>query len=58
MYDRNRGWFSCSIQKSVRIDKYTFDVINSYPGSNFSDKLRLYVYDVEHGKKKNSNCNT
>lgn len=58
MYDRNRGWFCCPIQKTVRIDEYTFRVINSYPGRNFSDKLRLYVYDVEHGKKMDLNCNT
>ena len=51
MYDVRRGWFECKIQKSIRLDKYTFEVINNYPGKNFSDKLRRYVYDVEHSQK-------
>lgn len=53
MWNTNRGWFQCNIQKSIRIDEYTFKIIDSYPGRNFSDKLRSYVYDVEHGKRKN-----
>lgn len=58
MYIVGRGTVWCNIQKSIRIDKYTYDIINSYRGKSFSDKLRNYVYDVEHKCKRQVKCNT
>jgi len=33
--------------KSVRLDDFTYEVIINYRGSNFSEKLRNYVFDAE-----------
>ena len=43
-----RRIYSANIQKSIRIDKQTFDIINSMPGRSFSEKLMYLVlaYDV------------
>lgn len=40
--------YPANIQKSIRIDKQTFDIINSMPGRSFSEKL-MYItlaYDI------------
>ena len=58
MYVSGRGFVNANIHKSIRIDIFTFDMINSYHGRSFSDKLRNYVYDVEHGRKRQDKCNT
>ena len=36
---------TCDIQKSIKIDSYTYDAIMSHSGKNFSDKLRNLVID-------------
>lgn len=44
-----RGFLNAKYQKSIKFDEYTLKIIESYRGRNFSDKLRNYIYDVEHG---------
>ncbi|MDO5564931.1 MAG: hypothetical protein Q4F88_06915 [Eubacteriales bacterium] len=36
-----------TIQKSIRIDRYTYDVIDSFDGIGFSEKLREYIRIAE-----------
>lgn len=56
MYDYNRFCeLRANTTKTVRFDDYTLNVINSYKGRNFSERLRKYVYDAEHGMKKDVN---
>lgn len=41
------GELNVNIQRSVRLDRYTNDVIDNSPGVGFSDKLREYVRVME-----------
>lgn len=43
----NRSLVNATIQKSIRIDRYTFDVIDDFQGTGFSEKLREYVRIME-----------
>lgn len=38
---------TCDIQKSIKIDSYTYESIERHHGKNFSDKLRRLVMDYE-----------
>ena len=40
-------YLNANIQKSIRIDRYTYDVIDDFNGTGFSDKLREYVRVME-----------
>lgn len=40
-------YLNANIQKSIRIDRYTYDVIDDFNGTGFSDKLREYVRIME-----------
>ncbi|MDD6036925.1 MAG: hypothetical protein PUC30_12195 [Lachnospiraceae bacterium] len=37
----------CDIQKTIKIDSYTYELIEQHNGKNFSDKLRNLVTDYE-----------
>ena len=37
----------CDIQKTIKIDSYTYEAIERCKGKNFSDKLRNLVTDYE-----------
>lgn len=53
MYDLNRGSkLRANILKTIRLDRRTFQFINTYRGSNFSERLRNLVYDFEKCKTK------
>ena len=41
------GNLKASIQKVVRMDRYTYDTIDNFDGIGFSDKLREYVRVME-----------
>lgn len=49
MRDKNRMFreIHCNVQKSIKIDKYTYEIINNYRGFSFSEKLRNYIFDHE-----------
>ena len=49
MRDKNRFLckIHCDVQKSIKIDKYTYEIINNYRGYSFSEELRNYVFDHE-----------
>ena len=49
MRDKNRFLCKiyCDVQKSIKIDNYTYEIINNYRGYSFSEKLRNYVFDHE-----------
>lgn len=49
MRDKNRFLCNiyCDVQKSIKIDKYTYEIINNYRGYSFSEKIRNYVFDHE-----------
>lgn len=38
---------SNSVQKSIKIDEYTYNTIMAYSGKNFSDKLRNMIMDFQ-----------
>lgn len=43
----------CVIHKSVRIDRQTFEIIQSVaPGQSFSEQLRLLVHEYRFMKEK------
>lgn len=46
-YDNVKGCYTFlplkTVQKSVRLDEHTVDVVMQMPGDNFSDKLRCLV---------------
>lgn len=44
-YNHSRN--NCTIQKSIRIDRYTYDVIDNFDGIGFSEKLREYIRIAE-----------
>ena len=43
-----------NIQKSIRIDKETFDIINGCCGRSFSDKVRKMAKEYQKMKQQNS----
>lgn len=43
----SRRYNNCNIQKSIRIDRYTYDVIDNFNGIGFSEKLREYIRIAE-----------
>lgn len=60
MYVRYSGHWDrirCDIHKSIKIDKRTFDIIESCAGNNFSDKLRAMAYEYDSLRSKKSNTN-
>lgn len=54
MWDKNRFLCKiyCDVQKSIKIDEYTNEIINNYRGKSFSEKLRNYVFDHEENRIK------
>lgn len=42
-----------NIQKSIKIDQDTFDIINGCNGRSFSDKVRNMAVEFRELKKKN-----
>nr|DAP92818.1 MAG TPA: hypothetical protein [Inoviridae sp.] len=52
MWDKNRILCKiyCDVQKSIKIDKYTYEIINNYRGNSFSEKFRNYVFDRENNQ--------
>lgn len=57
MRDKNRFGIKlrADYSKSVRLNLFTFEIINNYRGDNFSERLRNYVFDVENGIYKKGN---
>ena len=57
MYITRGGRFryiKCDIQKSIKIDKFTFEIIESCRGDNFSEKVRNLAEDYDRLKKSNT----
>ncbi|MBP3460352.1 MAG: hypothetical protein J6K58_14175 [Lachnospiraceae bacterium] len=54
MRDKNRMFrrLDCHISKTIRFDDITFEIIDNYRGSSFSEKLRNYVFDMEYLRDK------
>lgn len=51
---RNKNKFGIQLNacysKTVRLDSFTYDIINNYRGYNFSERLRNYIFDKENNK--------
>lgn len=46
---------SCDIQKSVKLDRYAYDIISSCSGRSFSDKVRNLAYEYSNLKEESGN---
>lgn len=56
MYEYRDGYYRrlrADIQKSIRIDRETYEIIDSFEGRNFSDKIRKMAREFK--KLKNNN---
>ena len=53
MYEFGFGYIRLEKTVSVRLDSFSYEIINRYRGNNFSHKLRNYIRDTEREKHNN-----